>query len=97
MIRTDSLLSDRQRALEERLGLRVLTLGLVQRREVIQARGYIGMIWSYPFIGHIKSLLCYHHRAAVLALLIERHRFVVEHLPLAALRMDGCGNTREQD
>src|SRR5437899_11709885 len=50
MIRAEGLLSDRQRALKQWLGLCVLTLGLVQRREVIQARGYIGMIWADRFL-----------------------------------------------
>ena len=44
MIRAEGLLPDRQRALVERLGLRVLALVVVQLREVVQARGHIGMI-----------------------------------------------------
>lgn len=40
----EGLLFDRQGALVQRLGLRVLALGLVQRREVVEALGHIGMI-----------------------------------------------------
>lgn len=38
MIRTEGLLPDSRRALAERLGLRVMALGAVQHREVVQAR-----------------------------------------------------------
>jgi hypothetical protein len=55
MIRAEGLLSDRQGALKQWLGPCVLTLGLVQRREVIQARGYIGMIWADRFFYMIVS------------------------------------------
>jgi hypothetical protein len=36
--------ADRQRALEERLGLRVLALGLIQLREAVQVAGHGRMI-----------------------------------------------------
>jgi hypothetical protein len=60
MIRAEGFLPDRQRALEERLGLRVLALGVVQRREVVQARGHIGMIPSRPlplWCGDLTKLM----------------------------------------
>src|SRR5258705_7098880 len=44
MVGAEGPLLDRQRALEESLGLRVLALGVVQPREVAQAPGHIGVI-----------------------------------------------------
>jgi hypothetical protein len=38
MIRSESLLVDRERALEERLGVGVTALTVVQMRQVVQAR-----------------------------------------------------------
>src|SRR6266567_3705861 len=43
------LLADLQYALVKRLGLRVLTLGVVHRREVIQALGHSLIIWAVIF------------------------------------------------
>ena len=46
MIRSDGLLPDRQQALVERFGLRVLPLGNVEPCELAKDRGHIGMIWA---------------------------------------------------
>ena len=44
MIGTERLLSDRQRALVERLGLGIATLVVVKRRQIVQRCRDIGMI-----------------------------------------------------
>ena len=46
MVVTGRLLPDRKRALVQRLGLRVLTLGLVEQRQDLQALGRIGMVFG---------------------------------------------------
>jgi hypothetical protein len=50
MIRAQGLLDDCQLALEERFGLRVLALGLVQRREDVQA------VEAAPLAARIKAV-----------------------------------------
>jgi RHS repeat-associated protein len=44
MVRTESLLPDRQRALEERLCLRKPAPGIIEDRQVVEARGHLGVI-----------------------------------------------------
>ena len=44
MIGAEGLLPNGQRPLEERLGLGVRALRLIQRREVVEARGHVGMV-----------------------------------------------------
>ena len=43
-IGSERLLHDRQRALVERLGLGVLTLGLIERRQVVETDGYVRVV-----------------------------------------------------
>ena len=43
-LRFQSLLPDRQRALVERLRLRIVALGFVESRQVVEARGHVGML-----------------------------------------------------
>ena len=43
MIRAESLRPNGQRAMVERLSLRILLLIVIQRRQVVQARRHIGM------------------------------------------------------
>ncbi len=50
MVRPQRLLPNRQRALVERLGLRVLALGVVEQSQIVQARGHIGMIGAAVFL-----------------------------------------------
>ena len=44
MIRRQTNLQDLQRALIQRLGLGVLALGIVERRQVVEALRYVGML-----------------------------------------------------
>ena len=44
MVGAEGLFPDRQRALVERLGLRVLALVAIQRGQIAQARGHTGMV-----------------------------------------------------
>ena len=44
MLGAERLLADRQRALVERLGLRVGAGGLVQRGEIVERGGGVGML-----------------------------------------------------
>ena len=44
MIGTERLFPDRQRALVERLGIGIATLGVVKPRQIVQRHGDIGMI-----------------------------------------------------
>ena len=94
MIRAESLLPDRQRALVERLGLRVLALGIVQRREVVQARGHIGMIRADRLLGDLQRLFCDHYSAIIATLPVQRHDLIVERLPLDPLCMAGTDMQR---
>ena len=96
MIRAESLLIDRQRALIERLGLRVLALGAVQLREVVQARGHNGMIGSHRLLGDLQRLLRHHDGAIIASLPIQRHDLVVERLPFDALSMGEYACAEEQ-
>ena len=46
MLGSQGLFLDRQRALVERLGLPVTALGLVEQRQVVEARGHMWMLGS---------------------------------------------------
>ena len=52
MFRTGRLLVDRQRALEQRLGVGVAALLLVQRRQIVQGLPDIGMTWRQRLFAH---------------------------------------------
>jgi hypothetical protein len=45
---------DRQRAFIERLGMGVLALDLVHRREFVQVLGYINMIWTADLLSNLQ-------------------------------------------
>ena len=77
MVRAESLLPDRQRALVERLGLRVLALGDIQQREVVQALGHRGMIGAHRLLGDLQRLLRHHDGAIIVSLPIQRLDLVV--------------------
>ena len=49
MVGPQRLLPDRQGPLVERLGLRVLALVVVEPRQVVEARGHIGMVGPSAF------------------------------------------------
>ncbi len=57
MVRAERLLGNRQRALEKRLGLRVLALVVVERSEIAQARAYKGMIRAECLLGNRQRAL----------------------------------------
>ena len=44
MLGSQSLLHDRQRPIVERLGLGIVALGPVKLRQVVEARGNVGMV-----------------------------------------------------
>src|SRR3989442_15684296 len=96
MIRAESLLIDRQRALEERLGLRVLALGLVELREVVQARGHIGMIRAVGLLGDPQRLLRNDYGALVTSLAVQGHDLMVEFLPIVVGSV-GCYTRAESE
>src|SRR6516165_6771805 len=95
MVWAEGLLPDRQRASVEWLGLGVLGLGAVDLREVVQARGHVGVVRSDRVLGDFERLLGYHHRAVVLALPVERHHLLVERLPRGVLWMEGGRRARK--
>ncbi len=68
MIRAERLLENRQCALEKRLGLRVLALGVVEESQVVQARGYIGVIGTQSFLINRQRALVQRLGLRVLAL-----------------------------
>ena len=84
MVRAEGLLRDRQRALEERLGLRVLALRRVKHREVVQARGHNGMVFAVVLLCDLERLFRNDHGTVIFSFLIERHQFLIENFPLAA-------------
>ena len=69
MIRAEGLLPYGQRALVERLGLRVLALCVVQPRQIVQARGHIGMIRAEGLLPDRQRALVERLGLRVLALL----------------------------
>ena len=50
MIGTEGFLTDRQRSLVERLGIRIATLVVVQLRQIVQRCRDIGMIGTEGFL-----------------------------------------------
>ena len=61
MLGSECLLPNRQCPLMERLGLRVVVLGLIESCQVVEAQGYVGMLGaeccltSAP-LGHIEMI-----------------------------------------
>ena len=55
--RPQRLLVNRQRALVEKLGLHVLTLRIVERRQVVEALGHVGTMGADIFLGYFEGLL----------------------------------------
>ena len=80
MLGTEGLLPDAERALIERLGLRVLALGIVKHRQVVEARGHIGMLGTEGLLPDGERALIERLGLRVLALGAIEHRQVVEAL-----------------
>jgi len=78
MVRPQRLLLYRQRALVEWLGLRVVALGSVEHRQVVQTNGHIGMIEASVFLGYLKGLLG--DNKGKRDEMVPLHPVVVEHL-----------------
>ena len=57
MVWPKSLFSNRQRALEERLGLGVFALGAVKYPQVIEAPGYVGMLRAESILSNRQRAL----------------------------------------
>ena len=78
MLGTERLLPDGERALIERLGLRVLALGMVEQRQVVEARGHIGMLGAEGLLPDGERALIERLGLRVLALGMVERRQVVE-------------------
>src|SRR5258708_5891101 len=82
MIRTQRLLSDSQRLLEERLGLLILSLVLVEQCQVVEALGCVGMIKTQRLLSDSQRLL-----KEQFGLLIER---LVSQVRSCLIEEPGC-------
>jgi len=90
MVRAKGLLRDRQRALVERLGLRVLALGAVEQCEVVQARGDIGMVRAKGLLRDRQRALVERLGLRVLALgVVERCEVVQARGDIGMVRAEG--------
>ena len=65
---TQGLFSDRQRALEEPLSLRVLALGSIHEGQVIECLAHVGVVRTERFLADGQRALVEPLRLAVLAL-----------------------------
>ena len=87
MIRAERLLVNRQRALVQRLGLRVLALGEVEPSQVVAARGYIGVIGTQSFLINRQRALVQRLGLRVLALgFVEQSQAVQAHDHIGMVR-----------
>ena len=78
MLRPQRLLKNRQRPPEERLGLGVLALLVVELRQVVEARGYLGVLRPQRLLKNRQRALVERLGLGVLALLVVEQRQVVE-------------------
>ena len=78
MLRAQGLFPDRQCPLIERLGLRVLALVVVKRRQVVEARGYVGVLRAQGLFPDRQRPLVKRLGLRVLALALVKLRQVVE-------------------
>ena len=78
MIRRQTLLQYIQPALNQRLGLGVLALGVVEPRQVVEALRDIGMLGAEGFFADRQRALIQRLGLGVLALGIVEQRQVVE-------------------
>ncbi len=68
MLGPQGVFIDRQRTLEERLGLGVVALGLVEQRQVVEARGHLGVLRPQGFLPDRQGALMERLGLGVLAL-----------------------------
>src|SRR5437660_722870 len=76
MIRLEHFLFNGQGSLVERLGLAVLALVMVERRQVVEALCDIGVLWLEHFLSNGQGSLVERLGLGVLALVFVEHRQV---------------------
>jgi len=87
MIQAESLLIDRQRAVEERFGLRIFALRLKQKCEVVQDRGHMGVIRTEGLLRDTQCLPCNDHGLRVVSLAIKYLGLLIKFLQLRLLNL----------
>ncbi len=78
MVGSQSVLVDRQRTLVERLSLGVAALGVIKRRQVVEARGHVGVLRAQRLLPDRQPPLIEGLGIGVLALGAVELRQVVE-------------------
>ena len=78
MVRPQRLLQDRQRPLIQGLGLGVPALGAVKHRQVVEARGDIGVLWPECLFSNRQRPLVKRLGLGVAALGVVEPRAVVK-------------------
>src|ERR1035441_6088533 len=97
MFRTEGLLPDGQRALEEQFGLRILALGSVYFRKVVQARGHVEMIRAERSFPPCQRLPGKWNGLLVIALAIKIPDLLVKGIEILRGLSENCLEQRRKD
>ena len=86
MAGAECLLTDRQRALVQPLGVGVLALRLVHHGQVVEGEAVIGMVNTKTRLHHGLELLRFHERRGIIARIIEFIELLVDRVEVTLLR-----------